>query len=106
MVIVYAYGAALDGSEHRRSIAQAILETALSPTGPPRRGHHLLELRDEPAASALVLAASEYAADYIVLGAAGAGSIDGALGSVASGVIRHSDRPVLVLPRELKEALV
>ena len=51
-------------------------------------------------------AAGEHGADYIVLGAAGAGSLDGGLGSVASAVIQHSDRPVLVLPRELREALV
>ena len=35
VVIVYAYGSAPEASEYRRSIAQAILDTALSPTGRP-----------------------------------------------------------------------
>ena len=106
VVIVYAYGAAPDASEHRRSIAQAVLDTALSPTGPPQRAKLVLELRADAAPAALMEAAGEHEADYIVLGATGAGSLDTGLGSVANEVIRNSDRPVLVLPRELREALV
>jgi nucleotide-binding universal stress UspA family protein len=105
VLIVYAYGAgtrggASAGREHRRSVGQAILDTALSPTGPPLRAHYALELRDEPPGAALAQAAREHNADFIVVGAAGAGSVEGCLGSVPTALLRRGDHPVLVLPRE------
>jgi len=112
VVIVHAWGSArTNGStnddsleaQHRRSIGGAILDTALSPTGPPLRAQHVLELREGPATSALVAAAQEHDADFIVLGAAGVGSVARGLGSVAKGVLERSERPVLVVPRLQRE---
>jgi nucleotide-binding universal stress UspA family protein len=57
-----------------------------------------VELIGGPAAAALIREAQKHDADEIVVGSRGLGAIRATLGSVSHQLLRHADRPVLVVP--------
>jgi nucleotide-binding universal stress UspA family protein len=59
-----------------------------------------LELIGGHPGEALVNAAAAEDADEIVLGSRGFGRVRAALGSVSQDVLRHADRPVVVIPHD------
>ena len=105
VVVVYAVPPAsesLDSSLHAELVAarmrhedEVIGELADVELGDVRLE---VELVGGPAAAALIREAKKHDADEIVVGSRGLGAIRATLGSVSHQLLRHADRPVLVVP--------
>lgn len=80
---------------HHQAYGRELL-AGIEAEGPPAVEPDLLE---GPAASALLMAADAHGADEIVIGSHGHGRVAAALGGVASALLAHADRPVVVIPR-------
>jgi nucleotide-binding universal stress UspA family protein len=78
-------------------VARAVLRSieASVPEGIP----HETRIVAGPASKALLETARRCAADEIVLGASAGRAARGAIGRVADTVLRHSERPVTIVPR-------
>ncbi len=63
-----------------------------------------VELVGAAAAAALIREARTHDADEIVVGSRGLGAIRATLGSVSHQLLRHADRPVLVVPPHAADA--
>jgi nucleotide-binding universal stress UspA family protein len=84
-------------TDQYRAVAQALLDDAvkqLREDGVQARG----ELRQAPAAEAIITTAAEYDVDLIVMGTRGSSNIKDILGSVSTHVLRFAHCPVLQIP--------
>jgi nucleotide-binding universal stress UspA family protein len=111
VVVVYAVSPAsesLDSSLHANLVAarmrredEIVGELADVELGNVRLE---VELVDGPAPAALIREARNHDADEIVVGSRGLGAIRATLGSVSHELLRHADRPVLVVPPHAADA--
>jgi nucleotide-binding universal stress UspA family protein len=86
------------GKPEERAAARAALERAIAPKAPPGPAAREFIVEGEPVAEILRVAESERA-DAIVAGYhAGHAVAHRFLGSVAAGILRRADRPVVVVP--------
>lgn len=81
-----------------RGLARAVLRSL--ETGLPEDVAYEVRIVAGPASKALLDAARRCGADEIVLGASRGRAARGAIGRVADAVLRHSELPVTIVPRD------
>ena len=111
LIVVHAYGHPTDMPERyertfedHRARGQAVLDGILLDGNDELADvDYELELRDAPAAEALVAVARDRGAEEIVVGARGLGRVRAALGSVTHDLLHLSDRPLVVITERAAE---
>lgn len=110
VIVVYAFGPPPDwlGAPNYQHVlddhqghGRAVLDALILEGGDDLvETNYSLELIGGPPGEALVNVAAAENADEIVLGSRGFGRVRAALGSVSQDVLRHADRPVVVIPHD------